>query len=118
MDTQMLEPPEVVSGRFVEGMPEEEYHAHPALSASGMKDLLRSPKYFRLQRSMNKAKKEFDEGHAMITGAKAPVRVEVAASVQELNEIANELIAAEGSRDLEADIFDLDEIEAEVVEED
>lgn len=56
--------------------------------------------------------------HAMITGAKAPVRVEVAASVQELNEIANELIAAEGSRDLEADIFDLDEIEAEVVEED
>lgn len=56
--------------------------------------------------------------HAMITGAKAPTRVEVSASVQELNEIANELIAAEGHRDLEADIFDLDEIEAEVVEED
>ena len=55
--------------------------------------------------------------HAAITGAKAPTRVEIAASVQELNEIAAELIQAEGTRDIEADVFDLDEIEAEVVEE-
>lgn len=55
--------------------------------------------------------------HAIITGAKAPTRVEVSASVQELTEIANELIAAEGSRDVEADIFELEELEAEVVEE-
>lgn len=55
--------------------------------------------------------------HAMITGAKAPTRIEVSASAQELNEIASELIAAEGGGAIEAGIFDLDEIEAEVVEE-
>lgn len=77
MSIMAIDRPEVISGRFVEGMPEEEYHAHPALSASGMKDLLRSPKYFRLQRSMNKAKKEFDEGHAIhsrVLGVGAPIK--------------------------------------------
>jgi hypothetical protein len=57
--------PEVISGRFVEGMPEDEYHAHPALSASGMKVLLRSPKHFRLSRTENRARTEFDVGHAV-----------------------------------------------------
>lgn len=69
--------PVVVAGRFVPDMPEDEYHAHPALSASGMKDLLRSPKYFRMQRSMHKAKKEFDEGHAIhrkVLGVGAPIK--------------------------------------------
>lgn len=62
----VLERPEVVSGRFEENMPEEEYHAHPALSASGMKVLLRSPKHFRFERSQNQAPKtEFDIGHAV-----------------------------------------------------
>lgn len=56
--------------------------------------------------------------HALITGAKAPSRIEISATVQELNAIASELIAAETAGDIEADIFDLDEIEAEVVEED
>lgn len=77
MSVATLDRPEVISGRFVEGMPEDEYHAHPALSASGMKDLLRSPKYFRMQRSMHKAKKEFDEGHAVharVLGVGAPIK--------------------------------------------
>ncbi|MFT4281224.1 PD-(D/E)XK nuclease-like domain-containing protein [Microbacterium sp.] len=68
--------PEVVSGRFVQGMDEEEYHAHPALSQTGMKALLRSPRYFRAQRSMNKAKAEFDVGHAahaLVLGVGAPI---------------------------------------------
>lgn len=65
MTAATLDRPEVISGRFVEGMDEDEYHAHPALSASGMKDILRSPKYFRLQRSAPRTRKEFDEGHAV-----------------------------------------------------
>jgi len=64
MSTQSIATPEVVSGRFVQGMDEDEYHAHPALSASGMKVLLRSPKHFRLARTVNKPKPEFDVGHA------------------------------------------------------
>lgn len=75
MDT--LASPPVVSGRFVQGMREEEYFARPELSASGMKDLLRSPKYFQMQRSMNGAKKEFDEGkaiHSLVLGVGAPIK--------------------------------------------
>jgi len=79
MDTATLQepaPPEVVSGRFVQGMNEDEYHSHPALSQTGMKALLRSPRHFRAQRSANKARPEFDVGHAahaMILGVGAPV---------------------------------------------
>lgn len=65
MSAVTIERPEVVSGRFAENMPEEEYHAHPALSASGMKVLLRSPKHFRLSRTENRARTEFDVGHAV-----------------------------------------------------
>ncbi len=68
--------PEVVSGKFLLGMPEEEYHSHPALSASGMKNLLRSPKHFRAARALNKAKAEFDTGHAVhakVLGVGAPI---------------------------------------------
>lgn len=77
METRLLETPQVVAGRFEMSMPEDEYFAHPALSASGMKDILRSPKYFRMQRSMHKAKKEFDEGHAihaLVLGVGAPIK--------------------------------------------
>lgn len=77
MSAVALERPEVVSGRFELSMPEEEYHAHPALSASGMKDILRSPKYFRLQRTAPRSKKEFDEGHAIhakVLGVGAPIK--------------------------------------------
>lgn len=56
--------PEVVSGEFRLNMPEEEYHAHHALSASGMKQILRSPLHYRNSRAMNRPKKEFDLGHA------------------------------------------------------
>lgn len=65
MSAATLDRPEVISGRFVEGMPEDEYHAHPALSASGMKTLLRSPKHFRLSRTENQSRPEFDTGHAI-----------------------------------------------------
>ncbi|SDR71351.1 PD-(D/E)XK nuclease-like domain-containing protein [Microbacterium paraoxydans] len=80
----VLERPEVVSGRFEPSMDEEEYHAHPALSASGMKVLLRSPKHFRLARTENRApKKEFDVGHAahkLILGVGMPI-VEIPAGL-------------------------------------
>lgn len=75
--------PEVVSGRFVEHMSEDEYHAHPALSSTGMKELLRSPKYYRMRRSLHQAKSEFDEGHAvhaLVLGVGAPI-VEIPASI-------------------------------------
>lgn len=76
--------PTVVSGRFVPNMDEDEYFAHPALSASGMKVLLRSPKHFRLSRTENRApKKEFDVGHAahaLILGVGMPI-VEIPGSL-------------------------------------
>lgn len=84
MTAVALERPEVVSGRFEPSMDEEEYHAHPALSASGMKVLLRSPKHFRLARTENRApKKEFDVGHAahkLILGVGMPI-VEIPAGL-------------------------------------
>lgn len=76
MGAAVLEYPPVVSGRFVQGMAEEEYHAHPALSQTGMKALLRSPRHFKALRAMNRARPEFDVGHAahaMILGVGSPV---------------------------------------------
>lgn len=78
----VLEAPPVVSGRFVQHMDEDEYHAHPALSASGMKVLLRSPKHFRMSRAVNKPRPEFDIGHAIharVLGVGLPL-VEIPAS--------------------------------------
>jgi hypothetical protein len=68
--------PEVVSGDFRLNMPEEEYHSHHALSASGMKHLLRSPLHYRMQRNMNHARSEFDVGHAvhaLVLGVGMPI---------------------------------------------
>jgi hypothetical protein len=79
--------PEVVSGRFVPNMAEEEYHAHYALSQTGMKALLRSPRHFRAMRSMNKARKEFSVGHAahaLVLGVGAPI-VEIPAALLDRN---------------------------------
>ncbi len=75
-------PPEVVNGHFLLDMPEEEYHGHPALSRSGMKALLRSPRHFKAMRAMRamgaiQAKKEFDVGHAahsLVLGVGAPIK--------------------------------------------
>lgn len=58
--------------------------------------------------------------HAAITGAKAPARVEVNASTEEINRLVTLLAQQRGNGDIEANIFDLDEIEdaidAEIVE--
>ncbi|MFJ4174034.1 PD-(D/E)XK nuclease-like domain-containing protein [Microbacterium sp. NPDC089696] len=74
---ERMEPPEVISGQLIEGMDEEEYHAHHALSTSGMKQLLRSPKHFQLSREEERAPKPaFDEGHAIherVLGVGAPI---------------------------------------------
>lgn len=59
-----LERPQVVAGRFEPAMDEDEYFAHPALSASGMKALLRSPKHYRAARALQRPRPVFDEGHA------------------------------------------------------
>lgn len=49
--------------------------------------------------------------HAMITGARAPARLEVAASTQELHAMVNAILAAQGGETVvEADIFSMDEI--------
>ena len=52
---------------LIEGMPEEEYHAHPALSASGMKLLLRSPLHFKHAQTHREKKKAWDVGTAIHT---------------------------------------------------
>lgn len=56
--------PTILSGAFVEHMDEDEYHAHPALSYSGMKQLLRSPMHYRMYKLTNRTRPEFDVGHA------------------------------------------------------
>jgi len=69
-------PPEDEGATLVEGMPEEEYHSHPALSASGMKVLLKSPKHFQQSRAVRVEKAAFDEGHAahsLVLGVGAPI---------------------------------------------
>lgn len=76
LKTQVPEFPEVVSGHFVADMPEEEYHQHNALSASGMKLLDRSPLHFQQARTHRVERKEFDVGHAahcLVLGVGAPV---------------------------------------------
>lgn len=48
------------------GMPEAEYHAHPALSSTGAKKLLRAPAVFHHWRTTpEKPKREFDIGSAI-----------------------------------------------------
>lgn len=57
--------------------------------------------------------------HAAITGAKAPARMEVNASTEEVNRIVHLIVQNQGGADLEADIFEMAEIEAvdaEIVE--
>lgn len=49
--------------------------------------------------------------HATITGAKAPTRVEVSATTQELNQMVNALMQAQGeANEIEAGIWDAEEI--------
>lgn len=49
--------------------------------------------------------------HAMITGAKAPSRMEVSASTQELNSMVQVILSAQGKEtEIEADVWDVDEI--------
>lgn len=56
--------------------------------------------------------------HAIITGAKAPARVEVSADTEELNELVRRLADLSGAGgDIEADILALEELEAEIVDE-
>lgn len=72
----LASPASLPGTRFVQNMAEEEYHAHPALSQTGMKYLLRSPRHYRAMRSSNRAKPEFEVGHAahaMILGVGAPI---------------------------------------------
>ena len=53
--------------------------------------------------------------HVMITGAKAPNRIEVSATVQELNAMVNTLIAKQGGEleELEADVLAMDDLPPE-----
>ncbi|MDF2554169.1 MAG: hypothetical protein K0R60_64 [Microbacterium sp.] len=72
----MTEWPPEDGATLVEAMPEEEYHAHPALSASGMKQLLRSPLHYLQSRSVRVEKRAFDVGHAahaLVLGVGAPI---------------------------------------------
>lgn len=61
------------------GMPEAEYHAHKALSASGAKKLLKSARAFREWKDKpQKPKREFDLGsavHAKVLGVGYPIKV-------------------------------------------
>jgi len=53
--------------KWVPGMSEDEYFSHSALSASGMKVLLKSPKHFVQSREVRIEKATFDTGHAIHT---------------------------------------------------
>jgi hypothetical protein len=63
----------------IEDMPEEEYHAHPALSSTGARLLLDSPARFHYRQTHPEpARKEFDVGtavHAKVLGVGAPIAV-------------------------------------------
>lgn len=51
--------------RLIPGIDETEYHAMPGLSATSMKWLLRSPKFYRQMVDHRAEKPEFDLGHAV-----------------------------------------------------
>lgn len=59
--------------------------------------------------------------YVAITGAKAPTRVEISASTQELNQMVEVLLTAHGGEaEIEADVFEIDSIptvDAEMIEE-
>lgn len=59
------------------GMPEDEYHRHPALSSTGARRILESPARFRVMQLLPaEPKKEFDLGtavHTAILGTGAPM---------------------------------------------
>lgn len=68
--------PTTDSPLYVLDMPEEDYHSQSALSASGMKVLLKSPKHFQQARRVRVEKAEFDVGHAVharVLGVGMPV---------------------------------------------
>lgn len=111
----MSEWPPEDGATLVDGMPEEEYHAHPALSASGMKQLLRSPKHYLQSRNERVEKPAFDVGHAahaLVLGVGAPI-VEVPEDMLASNGAlsttrAKEFVAnarAEGNVPLKPDTF-------------
>lgn len=50
---------------YVLGMPEDDYHSQSAVSASGLKVMLKSPKHFQQSRRVRVEKPEFDVGHAI-----------------------------------------------------
>lgn len=50
--------------------------------------------------------------HAAITGAKAPARMEVNATTEEINRVVHLIVEARGEQDVEADIWQMSEIEA------
>lgn len=98
-------PPEDEGRTLVEGMPEEEYHAHPALSASGMKQLLRSPLHYQQSRAVRIEKPAFDVGHAahgVVLGVGAPIE-----------QIDQKLLSADGGIRSNAAKADVDRIRAE-----
>jgi hypothetical protein len=64
---------------IVEDMPENEYHAHSALSSTGLVKMLQAPaKYRQYRDNPEPAKKEFDVGsavHSKVLGVGAPITV-------------------------------------------
>ena len=64
---------------IVHGLDEREYHAHPALSSTGLVKMLQAPaKYKHYRDNPEPAKKEFDTGtavHAKVLGVGAPITV-------------------------------------------
>jgi hypothetical protein len=98
-------PPEDDGVALVEGMPEEDYHAHPALSASGMKQLLRSPLHYQQSRAVRVEKPAFDVGHAahgLVLGVGAPIE-----------QIDASLLSADGGIRSNAAKADVERIRAE-----
>lgn len=73
----------------VADLPEAEYHAHPALSSSGAKAILKAPAIFRWEQEHRRYSKAFDVGtiaHGFVLGTGWPVDI-----------IPTELLASNGA---------------------
>lgn len=73
----------------VTDLPEAEYHAHPALSSSGAKTILKAPALFQHERTHRRYSKAFDVGtiaHGFVLGTGWPVDI-----------IPTELLASNGA---------------------
>lgn len=88
-----------------DGIPDAEYHAMPGLSSTGMKWLLRSPKFYRHMVDNRVEKHSFDVGHA--------VHAKVLGTGMGVVAIPSELLASNGAASTRAAKHFIEEVRGE-----